>query len=121
VVCLNNYAYFLSLGGDQLDKARQMSERVLKIEPDNATYLDTYAWILFMMKDYEQARAYMEQALKQVKDSGDDASLYEHAGDIYIQLGRKQEAQSAWRKALKLGSNSKLLKKKIKTSKYYRE
>ena len=121
VVCLNNYAYFLSLGGEQLNKARQMSERVLKIEPDNATYLDTYAWILFMMKDYEQARAYMEQALKQVKDSGDDASLYEHAGDIYIQLGRKQEAQSAWRKALKLGSNSKLLKKKIKTSKYYRE
>lgn len=122
VICLNNYAYFLSLSGEHLDRAQQMSERVLKIEPNNPTYLDTYAWILFMRKNYDQARAYMEQALKLVKgDNNEDASLYEHAGDIYIQLGRKKEAQEAWQKALKLGSTSKLLKKKIKTSKYYQE
>jgi tetratricopeptide (TPR) repeat protein len=122
VICLNNYAYFLSLSGDHLDRAQQMSERVLKIEPNNPTYLDTYAWILFMRKNYDQARAYMEQALKLVKgDNNEDASLYEHAGDIYIELGRKKEAQEAWRKALKLGSTSKSLKKKIKTSKYYQE
>jgi len=122
VICLNNYAYFLSLGGEHLDRAQQMSERVLKIEPDNPTYLDTYAWILFMCKNYDQARTYIEQALKLVKgENSEDASLYEHAGDIYIQLGRKKEAQEAWQKAMKLGSTSKLLKKKIKTSKYYQE
>ena len=56
VICLNNYAYFLSLSGERLDEAEQMSARVLKLEPDNPTYIDTYAWILFVRKDYEQAR-----------------------------------------------------------------
>ena len=81
-----------------------------------------FSWILFMCKNYDQARTYIEQALKLVKgENSEDASLYEHAGDIYIQLGRKKEAQEAWQKAMKLGSTSKLLKKKIKTSKYYQE
>ena len=120
IVCLNNYAYFLSLAEERLDQAEQMSARTLKIEPDNPTYIDTYAWILFVKKDYEQARAYIEQALKLVKDEKEDASLYEHAGDIYIQLKRKKEARQAWKKALQLGSNSTTLRQKIKKSKYIR-
>ncbi len=121
VVCLNNYAYFLSLAEERLDLAEQMSARALKIEPDNPTYIDTYAWILFVRKDYEQARAYIEQALKLIKNEKDDASLYEHAGDIYIQLGRKKEARQAWKKALQLGSSSTTLRQKIKKSKYIRQ
>ena len=119
VVTLNNYAYFLSLDGERLDKARQMSEQVLKYEPDNPTYIDTYAWILFVTHDYEQARAYIERALELVSNDPEDASLYEHAGDIYIQLGRKKEARQAWMKARDLGNTSPLLQKKIKKNKYF--
>ena len=57
--CLNNYAYYLSVKGIQLDKAEQMSYRTIKAEPKNATYLDTYAWILFMQKRYSEARIYI--------------------------------------------------------------
>ncbi|MBQ8099515.1 MAG: tetratricopeptide repeat protein [Bacteroidaceae bacterium] len=121
VICLNNYAYFLSLSSDRLDDARKMSARVLKIEPENPTYLDTYAWILFMQGDYEQARAYMEQAMPLLEDEPEDANLYEHAGDIYLMLGRKKEAQAAWQKARKLAPPSKTLKKKIRSSKYIKE
>ena len=98
-----------------------MSEQVLKYEPDNPTYIDTYAWILFVMHDYEQARAYIERALELVNNDPEDASLYEHAGDIYIQLGRKKEARQAWMKARELGSTSPLLQKKIKKNKYIPE
>lgn len=44
---LNNYAYYLSVDRKHLDKAEEMSYRTVKAEPENATYLDTYAWILF--------------------------------------------------------------------------
>lgn len=48
--CLNNYAYYLSVENKDLDKAAQMSYRTVQAEPDNSTFLDTYAWILFMQK-----------------------------------------------------------------------
>ena len=56
IMCLNNYAYYLSLKGEQLDKAEEMSYRTIRQEPDNITYLDTYAWILFKKEDYAQNR-----------------------------------------------------------------
>ena len=46
---LNNYAYYLSEEGKQLKKARSMSKKTIEAEPDNATYLDTYGWILHLL------------------------------------------------------------------------
>lgn len=94
---LNNYAYFLSVEGKQLDKAEEMSYQTVKAEPDNATYLDTYSWILFEKGKYTEARIYIEQALK----NGGDTSqvILEHCGDIYYKLGKKKEAVEYWKKA----------------------
>ena len=64
MLCLNNYAYFLSLDAKDLKKAEKMSYRSITAEPNNSTYLDTYAWILYQQGRYEEARIYIEQALK---------------------------------------------------------
>ena len=64
VPCLNNYAYYLSLTGKNLQKAEQMSYITVKAEPNNGIYLDTYAWILFMQGRYEESKIYIDQALK---------------------------------------------------------
>lgn len=61
---MNNYAYYLSLERKNLDKAEEMSYKTVKAEPQNATYLDTYAWILFEKENYVQARLYIDQAMK---------------------------------------------------------
>lgn len=119
VICLNNYAYFLSLSKERLDEARRMSEKVMKLEPDNPTYIDTYAWILFVQKDYKDACTYMEKAMGLLKDTAGEGSLFEHAGDIYWHLGEKDKALQFWRKALKAGDGGAILKKKIKMQKYY--
>ena len=66
---LNNYAYYLSVERTNLDKAEEMSYKTVKAEPENATYLDTYAWILFEKKRYTEARIYIEQAMKNGGDS----------------------------------------------------
>lgn len=94
---LNNYAYYLSVERKDLDKAEGMSYRTVKAEPENATYLDTYAWILFEKKRYTEARIYIEQAMK----NGGDTSqvIVEHCGDVYYMLGEKEKALEYWKKA----------------------
>lgn len=119
LLVLNNYAYFLSEEGKQLDKAELMSYRTIKAEPQNATYLDTYAWILYKQQRYEEALGYIEQAL--AADSVPSDVLYEHAGDIHYRLGDVQRALDYWKQALELQRKAEAveerLKKKVKLRK----
>jgi len=119
LLVLNNYAYFLSEEGRQLDKAELMSYRTIKAEPQNATYLDTYAWILYKQQRYEEALGYMEQAL--AADSVPSDVLYEHAGDIHYRLGNVQRALDYWERALELQRKAEAveerLEKKVKLRK----
>jgi tetratricopeptide (TPR) repeat protein len=119
IACLNNYAYYLSIKGEQLDKAEQMSYRTIKAEPKNATYLDTYAWILFMQKRYAEAKIYIEQALQ--NDNDTNAVIKEHAGDIYIMNHDTERALELWRKAQQDDAGNKILARKIKLKKYIKQ
>lgn len=122
ILCLNNYAYFLSLEGRQLDKAAEMARRAVQTEPQNSTYLDTYAWVLFMQRHYEQAKIYIDETLKYLSPEDNNAGLYEHAGDIYYKCGEREQALDYWRQALSLTTDAKrkaVLKKKIRYKKYY--
>lgn len=121
ISCLNNYAYYLSLRGEQLDKAEEMSYRTIKAEPNNRTYLDTYAWILFIKKRYTEARIYIDKVLDPATADDEEeinGVLLEHAGDIYFQCGEKEQALKFWRQAQEAGGASPLLERKIKLKKY---
>ncbi len=115
-LAMNNYAYYLSLRNEDLDKAEQMSGKAVRANPDNPTYLDTYSWILFMQKDYKLAKFYMETAIKNGGDK--NGVIVEHYGDILYMLGEKQNAVEQWKKALQTGDGSKLLEAKIKQERY---
>ena len=116
---MNNYAYYLSINGGDLKKAEQMSFKTVQAEPKNATYLDTYAWILFMQKRFTEAKIYVDQAIKNDTDSVLNSVILEHAGDIYAQLKDMKKAVDYWQKALKAGSgNEAILMKKIRLKKY---
>ena len=114
--CLNNYAYYLSLEDKDLQKAEKMSSQTVKAEPANSTFLDTYAWILFRQGRFEEAKVYIDQALK--NDSTPSAVVIEHAGDIYAQAGYVDQALEFWQKALDLGGDNMILTRKIKLRKY---
>lgn len=118
--CLNNYAYFLSEKGQQLDRAEDMSFKAIKAEPKNATYLDTYAWILFMKKRYSEARIYIDRAMAN-DTSTTSGVITEHAGDIYAMCGLTAEAVELWQKALPLDPKNKVLIRKIKRKKYIKQ
>lgn len=117
--CLNNYAYYLSVNGDSLDKAEKMSYRTVKAEPKNATYLDTYAWILFMQGRYAEAKIYIDQAVQ--NDSDSSAVILEHAGDIHAKAGDIDGAVELWARAAAKDPANKLLARKIRQRKYIKE
>ncbi len=118
-IAMNNYAYYLSLDGGDLDKAERMSGRVVERFPNNATYLDTHAWVLFKKGEYKLAKFYMESA---IKNGGDDnATLLEHYGDILFMSEKLDEAKEYWEKAKENGGNSEVLLRKIREQKYFEE
>ena len=121
ISCLNNYAYYLSEKGEQLQKAEAMSLKTVKAEPKNATYLDTYAWILFMEKRYTEAKIYIDQALQ--NDSVLSDVVLEHAGDIHAMNNEPESAVKYWTEALKKNKDvdEALLRKKIKLRRYVKE
>jgi len=193
---LNNYAYYLSLSGRDLKKAELMSYQTVIEEPDNSTYLDTYAWILFQQGRYDDAQTYIDMAIKAIEDEAfvqleayhnnafsiveqilgdsievptdsidsvstgttgtagqetdslishdghdadsveayipsqdeiqsivtdqaDNATIYEHAGDISYMNGHEEKALERWQTAAKCAKPDRLLQKKIKKRKYF--
>ncbi len=114
---LNNYAYYLSLRNEKLEKALSMSAKSNEILKDNSSFLDTYAWILFQLKRYSEAK---EWILKAMNAGGNkSATILEHYGDILYMLNSNEEALRYWNEAAKLGAPSELLQRKIQDKKYY--
>ena len=116
IAAMNNYAYYLSEANKDLPKAEQLTYKTIKAEPNNSTFLDTYAWILFQQKRYEEAKIYIDQAIR--SDSTLTGVVKEHAGDIYAMTGDIDKALEFWQQSLKGGNQSAVLKKKIQLKKY---
>ena len=114
--CLNNYAYFLAVEGRELDKAERMSRLTVEVGEVEPTFVDTYAWVLFRLKRYEEARIYIDQALAALPETAENASVFDHAGDIYLLCGERSKALEFWKKALALTDDTQLrrqLRRKI--------
>jgi len=115
VAVLNNFAYHLSLVKKDLEKAERMASTVMRLQPDNPTYIDTYAWVLFQRGNYSLAEFYIESAVS--KDESVNGEILEHYGDILYKTGKKEKAVLQWKKALvikeKEGENTDGLKEKI--------
>ncbi|MDO9255693.1 MAG: tetratricopeptide repeat protein [Bacteroidales bacterium] len=114
---LNNYAYYLSLRNENLDKAETMSSKSVKLDPANAANMDTYGWVLYKLGRYSEAVEWVEKAVAATPSP--DADLLEHLGDIYFKLGNTDKAMIQWQNAQKNGKGSEFLEKKIKERKLY--
>lgn len=114
VFVLNNYAYYLSLRKEKLDKAATMSAKCNELRPGVASFEDTYAWILFHQGKYSDALIWIEKALSRGDINGE---LLEHQGDILFKLGRTTEAVAKWRDAQARGDASESIGQKIEQQK----
>jgi tetratricopeptide (TPR) repeat protein len=138
VYVLNNYAYYLSLRNSNLEKAEAMSKKSNDLQPNNPSYEDTYGWILYQMKKYDDAKLWIGKALDNggrpdanpevikydpqgnpLKPYLGNGTLLEHYGDVIYKLGEKEEALKYWKDAKKAGGASELIDKKIADKKLY--
>ena len=113
---LNNYSYYLALRNEYLDKAEKMAALVVKNNPSNNSYLDTYAWVLFTKAKYKEARKVME---KIIQTQPTNSTFYEHYGDILFKIGNIEEAVKQWEKAKSLDATNELIDKKIANRRLY--
>ena len=110
----NNYAYFLTEKSGtpaDLDKAEKLARQAIKLEPDNGTYLDTYAWVLYRKGSSMLALIYIKKAIEATETP--DPTLYEHLAEILTAEGRYDEAIEAWRHCLESGGDAKLVAQKV--------
>ena len=112
---LNNYAYYLAQRGENLDRAERMAALAVKEDPDNANFIDTYAWVFFAKKDYNMALLYIKSAV----EKGEDEHFLEHYGDILWFNDEKEAAVEQWSKALEMDPDNELLQRKVKDKTYY--
>lgn len=108
----NNYSYFLSLRNERLDKALEWAQKAVRLDPNNPTFLDTYAWVLYQLGRYEEARIPMRQAIS--LDSDNNKELYVHYGDILYKLGDRYMASYYWKKALENGYDAQEIENRLK-------
>ena len=112
---LNNFAYYLAQRGKHLDYAEAMAADAIKYDPENANFIDTYAWVFFAKKDYENALIYIKKAV----ELDENNHLLEHYGDILWFVGEKEQAVEQWTKALEEDPENELLQRKVKDKTYY--
>ncbi len=108
---LNNYSYNLSVRGEKLKRALELSSHLIELSPDNPTYIDTHAWVLYKNNMLDNALEFMNLAIEK------DETYYvyfDHRGDILFSLGRIDEAVADWEKALSLISGDEKEEERIK-------
>ena len=119
IAVLNNYSYYLALSKRELDKAERMSAQCIRMEPNNSTYLDTYAWVFFVQGNYALAKIYIERAVE--RDTTNSAVLVDHYGDILYKMGDREGALSQWVRAKEMGKESDTLNRKIEEQTYFED
>lgn len=101
----NDLGYLWADQGKNLDKAEQMIRKALAAEPDNGAYLDSLGWVLFKLGKHQEAIGPLEQAVK--KNTGGDATLWDHLGDVQLKLMQLDKALESWQKSLKSAESDK--------------
>lgn len=109
---LNNYAYYLAVREDHLDRALEMTITSNELSVNNPTYLDTWAWVLYKKGEYKNARNILERAID-LMDGVEDSEVFDHYGDILHALGENSKAIEYWKRAIDLGGNEDEIQPKI--------
>jgi tetratricopeptide (TPR) repeat protein len=109
---LNNYAYYLSIRGEKLEKAGTMSRKSNDLAPGQPSYLDTYAWVLFRMDKFTEAKQWITKAIE--AGGGSEGVIVEHYGDILFRLGDAAGAMEQWKHAQQLGGASDDIDRKVR-------
>ncbi len=108
---LNYLGYMWAETGENLDAALALILRAVSIDPDNGAYVDSLGWAYFRLGRYEQARQHLEWAARLIPS---DATIFEHLGDLYLELDQRHRARDFYQQAVQLsGENLDSVRRKL--------
>lgn len=109
---LNYLGYLDAEDGVNLQEAKRLIERALALDPQNGAYLDSLGWVHFQLGEWEKAVEYLEYAARLL---GHDPTIFDHLGEAYLKLGRVDQAEAAWHRALELDPELEDIKRKLES------
>ncbi len=111
VNALNYLGYTYADAGVQLDKAIELVNRALVLEPGNGAFMDSLGWAYYKKNALSEAVQYLEKAAALAPD---DPVIHEHLGEVYLRQQRPAQARAAWAESLKLDPANEKLRLKFK-------
>ncbi len=103
-----------------LDEAEQMLTKVVDLHPNVSAYLDSLGWLYYRKKNYELAEKYIFKAVNTTPKIF-DKDVYEHLGDISIELKKLSQAWLSYAIAYDLGSKTAKKKMNLLDKKFAQE
>jgi len=108
---LNNYSYYLSQRKEKLALAETMAKEANNQVPDSPSFIDTYAWVLFLKGNFAEAEILLKKAIS--LSANPNGIILEHFGDVLFKLNKTEEAIISWEKAKETGEASQFIEEKI--------
>lgn len=97
---LNYVGYNLADSNRDLDRALNLLERAVALQPEADYIIDSLAWVHFRLGHIDEAWKQIQKAIKlNAKSKETDPTMLEHYGDIAKAAGVEREALQAWQKA----------------------
>ena len=100
----NQLAWLYADKGVNLDKALDLAQKADKLQPGNASILDTIGWIYYRKKEYDKAIAHF---LKPIEANPNNPTILYHLGVTYSEKGDSEAAKETLQKALKISAKFK--------------
>lgn len=115
---LNYLGYMWAERGENLDEARAMIEKAVAAEPDNAAFLDSMGWVLYMIGKKHESIPWLVRAIELSDvEKETDPTLFDHLGDAYFAIGDYRNARAQYQQAVKIKAKPEIRKKLDETIK----
>lgn len=101
--------YLYVAQGTNLDEAKTLIEMAVKSDPANSDFLGSLGWVFLKLNQPARGLDYLLKAVANAHPP--EAELYDHLGDTYAALNRRDQAATAWRKSLALKPDPQVRKK----------
>ena len=108
---INYLAYSWIEKGINIKESLEMLKKANKLRPDDGYILDSLGWALFKLKNYKEAKKYLEAAIQYMAS---DPVINDHFADTLWMNNKSLQARYYWNYVLKLEKTDKKLKESIR-------
>ena len=102
---INALGYTLADLTDRYDEAEQLINQAFRLQPDDASIIDSMGWISYRRGRLKEAEDYLREAWKLMRN----AEIAAHLGEVLWTEGQKDEARALWELGTQMEDDNEIL------------